>query len=221
MKRKNVFFKAGILLLSLLLLPGLVGCGAISNLTIPTVSEDEVFHTFDEISAEYGGSRNVTVEQIPGGMRALGVERTATVTIGSTSFSLGPEPEGSEFQASVLGIMIDNRTGAIILIVTVELGRDSSILALAPQSYPLNPDKVGFLPGAPNSQNVSIRINPAVGYTDVAGLRFTEEVTLNVWENGIVELDRENVAISDVNGQRWVSRRVRLGEQSAILLVRR
>lgn len=32
MKRKNVFFKAGILLLSLLLLPGLSGCGAISNL---------------------------------------------------------------------------------------------------------------------------------------------------------------------------------------------
>ncbi len=32
MKRKNVFFKAGILLLSLFLLPGMLGCGAISNL---------------------------------------------------------------------------------------------------------------------------------------------------------------------------------------------
>ncbi len=32
MKRKNVFFKAGILLLSLLLVPGLMGCGAISSL---------------------------------------------------------------------------------------------------------------------------------------------------------------------------------------------
>ncbi len=32
MKQKNVFFKAGILLLSLLLLPGLIGCGAISSL---------------------------------------------------------------------------------------------------------------------------------------------------------------------------------------------
>ncbi len=32
MKRKNVFFKTGILLLSLLLLPGLAGCGAISSL---------------------------------------------------------------------------------------------------------------------------------------------------------------------------------------------
>jgi hypothetical protein len=30
--KKNVFFKAGILLLSLLLLPGIVGCGAVSSL---------------------------------------------------------------------------------------------------------------------------------------------------------------------------------------------
>lgn len=39
MKHKNVFFKAGILLLSLSLLPGMVGCGAISSLAatpIPT-----------------------------------------------------------------------------------------------------------------------------------------------------------------------------------------
>jgi hypothetical protein len=43
MKRKNAFFKAGILLLSLSLLPGMTGCGAISSLMatptpIPTVT---------------------------------------------------------------------------------------------------------------------------------------------------------------------------------------
>ena len=219
--KENAFFKAGILLLSLLLLPGLLGCGAISNLTAPVVTEDEVFHTLDEISAEYGGSRNVTVEQIPGGMRAVGAERTAIVTIGSASFDLGPEPEGSEFQASVLGFIIDRHTGDWVFIVTIELGRDSSILALAPQVFPFDPDGVGFVPGAPGSENVSVIVNPVVGYTEVAGLRFTEEVTLNVWENGIVELDRENVVVADINGRQWISKRARLGEQSAILLVRK
>ena len=36
MKRKDVFFEAGILLLSLLLLPGLVGCGGISDVKATT-----------------------------------------------------------------------------------------------------------------------------------------------------------------------------------------
>jgi len=227
MRRKSVFFKAGILLLSLLLLPGMLGCGAISNLTTPVVTEDEVFHTLDEISAEYGGSRNVTVEQIPNGMRAVGTERTAMLTVGANSFTLGPEPENSEFRASILGFKMDRHTGHIILFVKVDLGTNSSILAWIPNPeqgvfpYQFDPDECRLLPGAPTSENVSIRINPAVGYTEVAGLRFSEEVTLNVWENGIVELDRENVTASDINGQQWISKRVRLGEETTILLVRK
>jgi len=219
--KKNVFFKAGILLFSLLLLPGLSGCGAISNVILPTVSESEVFHTADKISAEYGGSRNVTVEQLPDGMRATGAERAALIKIGSMSFSLGPDPEGTEFEAEILGFTIDSRTGEIYTIVVVHLGSDSLILATAPNSPHFDPKMVGFLPGAPNSENISVMINSAVGYTEVAGLRFREEVTLNVWENGIVELDRENVTVSDISGQQWVSRRVRIGEQSATLLIKK
>jgi len=219
--KKNVFFKAGILLLSLLLLPGLAGCGAVSNVLLPTVSESDVFHTTDQIDAEYGGSRNVTVEQLPDGMRATGSERAAVIQVRSRSFSLGPDPEGAEFQAEILGFKIDSRTGEIYSIVVVHLGAGSSILAWAPNSPSFDSKMVGFLPGAPSSENISVRINSAVGYTEIAGLRFREEVTLNVWGNNIVELDRENVAVSDINGQQWVSKRVRIGERSAILLVKK
>ena len=116
------------------------------------------------------------------------------------------------------------------------LGADSSVLAWLPNSPRFDPVTVfGFLPGlgiplsvnapanfllgAPGSTNLSVSIDPAVGGTEVAGLRFSEAVMLNVWENGIVEQNRENVSVLDIHGQRWTSKRVRIGERPAILLV--
>jgi len=225
--KRNVYLKAGILLLSLLLLPAMVGCRAISSPLVPTVSEGDVFHTMEQIDLEFGRSRNITVEQLPNGMRATGPEGAALIEIGNRSFSLGPEGDRNEFQADILGFQVES--GRYYFIIAVHLGPDSSILAVAPDPNancpPFVPcfdsEKVGFFPGAPGSENVSVIINPALGYTEVAGLRFREEVTLNVWENGIVELDRENIAVSDINGQQWISKRVRIGEETAILLIRR
>jgi hypothetical protein len=234
--KQKLFFRIDILLAFLLLLSNTAGCGTTSN--IPSVSEGNVFHTLDEIDATFMGSRNVTVEQLPNGMRkATGSERAALIEAGLDRASLELNPEETGGQASVLGYMINPRIGNVYLIVTVHLGSDSSILALAPDFPRFDPvttfgflpgpniplkinSAVSLLPGAPNSENISVKINPAIGYTEVAGLRFREEVRLNVWENGIVELDKENVSVSDIYGQKWISKRVRVGEQSVILLIK-
>ena len=65
MKRKNVFFKAGVLLLSLLLLPGLSGCGAISDqTTTPTPPATPTPAVIGLGQAQEFGSFDITVTQV-------------------------------------------------------------------------------------------------------------------------------------------------------------
>lgn len=75
---------------------------------------------------------------------------------------------------------------------------------------------------APGSSNMLIVINKNVGYTDYAGLRFKQEVTVNIWEDGIVEVDKEGIEVSDKKGANWISKKVKMENgKVAIVMVRK
>lgn len=61
------------------------------------------------------------------------------------------------------------------------------------------------LPGAPGSSGVQIQINPAVGYTTFAGLRFQDPTTAGVRDDGTVYVDRAGVRATDRAGNPYVS----------------
>jgi serine/threonine-protein kinase len=63
------------------------------------------------------------------------------------------------------------------------------------------------LPDALGSKNVKVVVNRAPGYTTVAGLRFAEDVTMNITRDGFVEIDRPGVlALEPFNKEVYVSR---------------
>lgn len=77
------------------------------------------------------------------------------------------------------------------------------------------------LPDVPNSKNIKIAINKEVGYTDYAGLRFEQQATVNVWDNGTVEVDREGVQASDKSGILWISKKIPLEFKEFIVMVKK
>jgi hypothetical protein len=111
--------------------------------------------------------------------------------------------------------------------IQVETTRDGTwnITALSddshvPATFPMGqPQRVRGFPDALGSQNIKIAINEEVGHTYIAGLTFTEEATINIWEDGTVEVDREGVEATDKNGTTWISKKVRVGEEDAIIMI--
>ncbi len=84
-----------------------------------------------------------------------------------------------------------------------------------------DPGKGRYFPDALGSKNIEVAINKDVGYTRIAGLEFTQQATLNIWKDGVVELDREGVKAKDTkNGISWVSARVKIDGKVAIVMVR-
>jgi hypothetical protein len=71
------------------------------------------------------------------------------------------------------------------------------------------------------SQNIRIAIDPKIGSTEYAGLRFEDEVTVNIWESGVVEVDREEVEATDSDGTVFISARVMVEGKEAIVMVRK
>lgn len=227
MKRKNVFFKAGILLLSLLLLPGLVGCGAISNLMAtptPTPIPYKIYRCdartyeswVDPNVPNY--AKNVTVEQIPGGVYISGTESSVTMLISKSNFEYKKTSGSPDMQFR--GIVAGNGIGAVL--VVIKLGQDSFMPAIVPnmdQKY-LDYSVFGIIDCAPNSTNISIKINAQVGFTKIAGLRLTQEVKLNIWDDGTVEVNQEGIEASDESGNVWVSKKVILSGEEKIIMVK-
>jgi hypothetical protein len=79
-----------------------------------------------------------------------------------------------------------------------------------------------FFPDALGSTNIKIVINKDVGYTDYAGLKFKQEATVNIWKDGIVEVNKEGIVVSDNNGASWISKKVKIDNSKvAIIIVRK
>lgn len=78
-----------------------------------------------------------------------------------------------------------------------------------------------IVPDALGSTNIHVIVNKTVGYTCLAGLMFQSDCVVNIWEDGTVEVDRENIKAKDYSGtQYYVSRKVILGGKESIVMVR-
>ena len=199
----------------ILLISGLLFTGCST-----TVTAEDVYRSVD---ADKGlsGAKNITVELSKKGMVVSGSEISVLARITQNSFSVDTVPEDVELQYTIDNIAF-NPTGSMVMKAHLVLGPDSSLPALLPmQGGTIYVAKdYGFVPGAINSQNITVKIDPSVGHTDIAGLRFGREVILNIWEDGSIEVDKEGVEATDKDGVRWISKKVNFDGKRAILMVK-
>ena len=178
-------------------------------------------------SPEYpqdSGARNVTVEQTPGGIRVSGSGVSLLfVPPTRSSFKVDVEPEDAPIQYQVGKIPLDSSTGAMYMQIVMTLGEGSSLPAQIPMqgATVFTPKLYGPFPDALGSRDVTVKINEQVGHTRFAGLEFRQEVVLAVWEDGIVEVDREGVEASDGSGTAWISKQVEVEDELAIIMIRK
>jgi len=79
-----------------------------------------------------------------------------------------------------------------------------------------------YYPDALGSKNIKIAIDKEVGYTDLAGLRFKQEATINIWEDGTIEANKAGIEASDKNSALWISKKVKIkGSKVAIVMVKK
>jgi hypothetical protein len=178
-------------------------------------------------SPEYpqdSGARNVTVEQTPGGIRVSGSGVSLLfVPPTRSSFKVDVEPEDAPIQYQVGKIPLDSSTGAMYMQIVMTLGEGSSLPAQIPMqgATVFTPKLYGPFPDALGSQDITVKINEQVGHTRFAGLEFRQEAVLAVWEDGIVEVDKEGVEASDGSGTAWISKQVQVEGEDAIIMVRK
>ena len=97
------------------------------------------------------------------------------------------------------------------------LGKDSHV----PATMPLNGGAVKIYVDALGSENIIVVVNKKIGYTEIAGLKFKQEVTIDIWKDGTVEVDREGVEAADKNNITWISKRVLSDGKNAIVMIRK
>ena len=78
-----------------------------------------------------------------------------------------------------------------------------------------------LFPDTPKSSGISLLIDPAVGGTDFAGLRFLAATTAAISEKGRVELDREGVEAIDSAKATWISRSATANGRPPYVLVKK
>ena len=189
---------------------------------ISAVSEEDVYRT-DTIDPKLGSAKNIVVEQTPDGMKISGSELSVLALITRDSFKIKTEPEEMELEYTVGGMEFDSRTGSVITKANIILGKDSTVPAQLPSKGARFFDSklYRFIPGTSGSQNVSVKINQEVGYTDIAGLHFKQEAVFNIWEDGTVEMNKEDIVASDTNGNEWISKKVKFGDKIATIMIKK
>lgn len=197
------------------------------------VAPEDVYRHEPEYSGT-SGARNIAVEETTeDGVRIAGSELSVVVfppslqRSGLRSFvtwRIETDPEEASFKYTIDDMIFDSGAGYFYAQAIVSLGENSSVpanLPLPDAEYHALPPELGFFPDAPGSQNVSVGINERVGHTEIAGLRFEQEATINVWETGVVEADREGIEATDPSGATWVSKNATVEGKDAIVMIRK
>jgi hypothetical protein len=188
----------------------------------PDVSKDDVYYS-EKTDPNMGIAQNVVVEQTPEGMRVSGPEISVLALITKNSFEIKVDPEGAKIEQTIKQMELDSRTGTLIANANIKLGKDSTLPAKLPVkgAVVFIPAMYRFIPSATGSRNVSVKINNEVGYTEIAGLRFEQEVILNILEDGSVEVSKEGVVATDTKGSQWISKKVKHKNKIAVIMVRK
>jgi hypothetical protein len=76
-----------------------------------------------------------------------------------------------------------------------------------------------IIPDGLGSRNLRIVVKRKPGYTTVAGLRFLQSATINIGDDGTVEVTRVGIRARDLNDVRYVSKRVKHNGRKMILMV--
>jgi len=194
---------------------------------IPTVSSADLYHS-DALDPDLGGAKNITVEQTSEGMKITGDELSVLLIITPYNLQIITDPKGTNPKINLISMNIDDN-GNLAGNVNISLGKNSNVPAILPMTLFGMTGSIGgsisttsykFIPGASNSQNISVKIDQSVGHTDVAGLQFTNEVIINVWEDGKVEVNKKGIVALDSAGKKWVSKEVKFGSKTAILMIK-
>lgn len=112
-----------------------------------------------------------------------------------------------------------------------EGGDDSPAMPNFPTPFGFPPAMRGNVPpqlqgkraviDALGSTNLQIDINARVGFVELAGLRFVDNgVRINIWDNGVVEVDKEGVRCKGLDGNSYISRRETIDGEKVIVFVR-
>ena len=211
-KKQTLLSMWTILLLTVLV----VGCNK-------GIAPEDIYRYSPEYPQE-SGAKNVTVEETAGGIRVSGPEVSLLFAPPTgSSFKVDVEPEDASVTYKVNKMPMDSSTGAFYMQAVINLGEDSALPAQLPMQGSVNfaPKLYGPFPDALGSQDITVKINKQIGHTTFAGLEFQEEVVCNVWEDGVVEVDREGVEASDGSGTAWISKEAKVEGELAIVMIRK
>ncbi len=185
-----------------------------------TVTAEDVYHSID-VDSGLSGAKNITVELSKNGMIVRGSEISVLARITQNSFAIDTVPEDIELAYTIENIAL-NPSGSMVMKANLVLGPDSSLPAFLPMQGGMIfvPKDYGFVPGAVDSQNITVNFDPKYGAPEVGGLKFRKDVVLNIWEDGIIEVDKEDVIAIDQGGFEWISKLVNFEGKEVILIVR-
>ena len=93
---------------------------------------------------------------------------------------------------------------------------DGASLAVADGSPP---DRPVLVIDARGSTNLQVSVNPSVGFVELAGLRFRTNVRVDIWEDGIVQVNREGLRVEGVDDKWYISRKRTIGGRNAVVMV--
>lgn len=77
------------------------------------------------------------------------------------------------------------------------------------------------VPASLGSNGIRVVVDKEVGYTTLAGLKFHQNCTINIWQNGTVEIDKEGIEATDDAGGSYVSRSIAIDSKPSIVIVRK
>jgi hypothetical protein len=72
-------------------------------------------------------------------------------------------------------------------------------------------------PDMPGSTNIHVKVNPDIGHTTLAGLRFSKACVISIRADGTVEVDQEGLEVDTESGAKCISQKV--ADLGAIVMV--
>jgi hypothetical protein len=184
-------------------------------------SSPEVAYKHASEFSESEGAAGIAIESRESGYTIYA--RTVKILVDpikENEFRIKTEPENAAFTFKLSTLKMDPKTGDLWSYVSLTLENGSTLPAKWRKGIG-GEGIVSVYPDARNSSNVSIRVNPAIGYTEYAGLRFKKAATVAIASDGAVEVDSEGVEATDRAGQMWISRGVMIGERKAFVMCKK